>query len=368
MKRIGTALRAAVSLGLCAALLAGCSLLPADPAPEQPVPTDPLTGQEQLWPGQRPVAVSIENASDSTTQWGLSAASVVLEARTELQGSTRLCLVYPSVNAVPQVGPVAAGEDLYWRLLVGQQVIPVQRGGGQFDQNYLDYYSLRPVDALEAGRNAFSCPAGWSNAPLWYTSGSALSSALETLNISSTLTESRVTTAASAAADSASGEDTPLTIPALLPQSTENKVPDATAPDAVNVRLQFDEQNATGFAYDAESATYKMLHADGTPQLDANSGQQAAFDNLLVLFSASALRDDEQTFDYDLSMGGGVWLNGGHLWYITWTQGTDTTFQFYDADGELLTLNAGRSYLALVSSVTGQELTVTNSAGENLIQ
>ena len=66
MKRIGTALRAAVSLGLCAALLAGCSLLPSDPAPEQPVPTDPLTGQEQLWPGQRPVAVSIENASDST--------------------------------------------------------------------------------------------------------------------------------------------------------------------------------------------------------------------------------------------------------------------------------------------------------------
>ena len=127
-------------------------------------------------------------------------------------------------------------------------------------------------------------------------------------------------------------------------------------------------ENTTGFVYDAESATYKMLHADGTPQLDANSGQQAAFDNLLVLFSASALRDDEQTFDYDLSMGGGVWLNGGHLWYITWTQGTDTTFQFYDADGELLTLNAGRSYLALVSSVTGQELAVTNSAGENLIQ
>lgn len=54
MKRIGTALRAAVSLGLCAALLAGCSLLPADPAPEQPVPTDPLTGQEQLWPASAP--------------------------------------------------------------------------------------------------------------------------------------------------------------------------------------------------------------------------------------------------------------------------------------------------------------------------
>ena len=178
MKRIGTALRAAVSLGLCAALLAGCSLLPSDPAPEQPVPTDPLTGQEQLWPGQRPVAVSIENASDSTTQWGLSAASVVLEARTELQGSTRLCLVYPSVYAVPRVGPVASGQDLYWRLLVGQQVLPVQRGGGTFDQNYLDYYSLRAVDALEVGTNAFTCDTTWTSRPLWRTSGNALAGVL----------------------------------------------------------------------------------------------------------------------------------------------------------------------------------------------
>ena len=212
------------------------------------------------------------------------------------------------------------------------------------------------------------CPAGWSNAPLWYTSGSALSSALETLNISSTLTESRVTTVASAAADSASGEDTPLTIPALLPQSMENKVPDATAPDAVNVRLQFDEQNATGFAYDAESATYNMLHADGTPQLDANTGIQAAFDNLLVLYSASTPRDDGRTLDYDLTMGGGLWLNGGHLWHITWTQGTGSTFAFYDADGRPLRILSGRSYIAWLSSLTGEEVTVQDSAGNDLLQ
>ena len=79
----------------------------------------------------------------------------MLEALTAQQQSTRLCLVYPAVGAVPQVGPVSAGQDLYWRLLVGQQVLPVQRGGGQFDQNYLDYYSLRAVDALEVGTNAF---------------------------------------------------------------------------------------------------------------------------------------------------------------------------------------------------------------------
>lgn len=147
MKRIRTAL----CLILVAALLAGCAFLPSDSEPETPAPTDPLTGLALEWQGQRPVAVAIENSTASTTQWGLSSASVVLEALTEVGTSTELCLVYPALAATPKVGPVAAGQDIYWRLLVGQQPIPVQRGGGQFDQNFLDYYSIRAVDALKPG-------------------------------------------------------------------------------------------------------------------------------------------------------------------------------------------------------------------------
>ena len=130
-------MRALLCFALCAALLTGCALSPSSQPAESP--TDPLTGQELVWPGQRPVAITIDNAAANTTQWGLSTASLVLEALTAQQQATRLCLVYPAVGAVPQVGPVSAGQDLYWRLLVGQQVLPVQRGGGQFDQNYLDY-------------------------------------------------------------------------------------------------------------------------------------------------------------------------------------------------------------------------------------
>lgn len=357
--------RTALCLALCTALLTGC--IPSPDSVSAKTPTDPLTGQELLYPGQRPVAVPIENDTSSTTQWGLSSASLVLEALTEAQTSTSLFLVYPSVSAVPKVGPVAAGQDLYWRLLVGQQVLPIQRGGGTFDQNYLDYYSLRAVDALEVGTNAFFCDTTWANRPLWYTNGPALSRVLSSLNISSALTESRLTDSASSAASSDGSETAPvLSVPALLPQQENGRLPDASASDAVHIRVQFDADNATGFSYDEASQTYQMLRADGSPQLDANIHKQAAFDNLLILFSASALRDDGQTFDYDLSMGGGVWLNEGHLWTITWTQGSDTSFFFYDADGQPLTLKAGRSYLALVSSLTGQELTVTNSNGDDL--
>ena len=302
-------MRALLCFALSAALLTGCALSPSSQPAESP--TDPLTGQELVWPGQRPVAITIDNAAASTTQWGLSTASLVLEALTAQQQSTRLCLVYPAVGAVPQVGPVSAGQDLYWRLLVGQQVLPVQRGGGQFDQNYLDYYSLRAVDALEVGTNAFSCETNWQNVPLWHTSGAALSGVLGSLNISPALTESRVTDTSSSSSDSESG--TLLSVPNLLPMQENGKLPDADASDA------------------------------------------------------STLRDDGVTLDYDLTMGGGVWLNEGHLWNITWTQGSETTFFLYDSNGRPLTLTAGRSYLALVSSLTGQELTVQNSTGENLL-
>ena len=363
MKRIRTAL----CLILAAALLAGCAFLPSDSEPETPAPTDPLTGLALEWQGQRPVAVAIENSTASTTQWGLSSASVVLEALTEVGTSTELCLVYPALAATRG----SAGGRRSGHLLAasgGPAAHSGTAGGGQFDQNFLDYYSIRAVDALEAGRTAFDCGSEWSNAPLWYTSGKAISKVLDELSISSVLTESRVTSVVSAAADSASsGADAVLSLPALLPQEADGKLPDATAPDAVNVRVCFDDDNATGFSYDADSGLYRMLHADGTPQLDANNGQQAGFDNLLVLFSASELRDDGKTYDYDLSMGGGVWLNGGHLWTITWTQGRDNTLLLYDADGRTMNIEAGTSYIALVTSLTGQELTVTNSSGEEIL-
>ena len=364
MKRIWT--RAAAAAALCAVLLSGCSFT-ADNLSGSAAPADPLTGQELQYPGERTAAVVIDNAPDNTTQWGIGSASVVLEAQTVSGLPTSLCLVYPSVSAMPTVGPVTLGQDLYWRLLSGQQVIPVQRGCGLYTRNYLDYYNLRAVDALEVGRNSFTADEGWSNSPLWRTSGKAVMGVLDSLNISSSLNS--IPSASSAAASGSSEEtaaDLPV-LPALLPQKADPYLPDPGAEDAVQVQVHFQSGTSTGFAYDAAQGTYGMLHTDGTPQIDANTGAQAQFDNLLILYSGSALRDDSRTLDYDLSLGGGVWLHGGCLWHITWTQGTDSTFVFYDADGNLLTLCSGRSYLALVSSVTGEELSVQNSAGESLL-
>ncbi len=360
MKRIWT--RAAAAAALCAVLLSGCAaVLPSDSA----APADPLTGQELAYPGERTAAVVIDNAPGTAAQWGLGSASVVLEAQTENNTATTLCLAYPSVAAMPTVGPVTLGQDLYWRLLSGQEVIPVQRGCGQFTRNYLDYFNLRAVDALEVGRNVFTCDTAWSSTPLWRTNGKAVRRVLSSLTISSQLDEMAASSAASNSDATDSAAEVPA-LPALLPQAASPHLPEADFEDAAQVQVHF-PASSTGFAYDAASGTYGMLHADDTAQLDANTGTQASFDNLLILFSGSSLRDDGRTLDYDLTLGGGAWLHGGQMWSITWTQGTDSTFAFYDSDGRPLTICAGRSYIALVSSVTGEELAVQSAAGEELI-
>lgn len=352
MKRIG---RLFGTVLLCAVLLCGCAPQPEVPA-EEKAAVDPLTGQELQYPGQRPVAVVIRNDPENTQQWGLGSAAVVMEIQTQEGAATDLCLVYPSVEAMPTVGPVTSGQDIFWRVLAGQQVLPVQWGSNAYADRYLDYFNIRAVDALTTGTNAFSCDEVWNAVPLWRTSGQQVRSVLESLSISTGIQKS-----ASAA------EETEDALPTLLPQAQSGQ-PEPDEADAAAVWIDFPAESATGFAYDAAKGTYGMSRADGTAQRDANTGKQAQFDNVIVLYSASSLRDDEKTLDYDLTMGGGIWLNGGRLWHITWSQGTDSTFAFYDSDGKQLDLCTGRSYLALLSNITGEEVNVFNSAGQNLLK
>lgn len=66
-------------------------------------------------------------------------------------------------------------------------------------------------------------------------------------------------------------------------------------------------------------------------------------------------------------MGGGVWLNGGHLWQVTWTQGTQSTLALYDSNGKPLNLPGGAQLHRPALQPYGQELLVQSSSGEALV-
>ena len=163
---------------------------------------------------------------------------------------------------MPTVGPVTLGQDLYWRLLSGQEVLPIQRGAGQFARNYLDYYNLRAVDALEVGRNAF--PAMMSGA----ARRCGIPARGGRLRAGQPEPFRRIGDHGSSASSSAStAEDSSAisALPALLPQAKEPRLPEPGSRDAEQVQINFAPQSTTGFAYDAASGTYGMLRADAPP-------------------------------------------------------------------------------------------------------
>ena len=106
MKKFTLALTACC---LAALLLTGCLSLGQQDggaaSEREAAALDPLTGELARWPGQRPASVFLYNGMDADRQWGIGEASVVLEALTEGDSSTSLCLVYPSLEAVPKTWP-----------------------------------------------------------------------------------------------------------------------------------------------------------------------------------------------------------------------------------------------------------------------
>ena len=352
MKRLFLGLLSLALLGLA---LTGCGLLPAaETGAERAAPLDPLTGRAADYPGQRPAAVMAAGGSEAAQQWGMAQASVVLEALTEGAGQTSLCLVYPALEAVPTVGPVAQGRDLYLQLLSAQQVIPVQRGASLYAANLLDLYSVRALDGHVLGTTAFTYQGSWGTPDqfCWTTSGSLLAQALSSQGIN---------TAVQRSSGSSSEEEEPQ-LPPLLPFGT----PEGGTEGAIRAKVSFAQGEASAFEYDAGTGQYAMYRADGRAQTDAGTGEQVAFDNLLILYSAPTLRDDGYTWSYDLTVGGGVYLSGGKMWNILWMQGKESTLAIYRTDGTALNIAPGRSYIALLGSLSEQKLSVWDSAGNTL--
>ena len=256
---------------------------------------------------------------------------------------------------------MAQGRDLYLQLLICQQAIPVQRGASVYAANFLDLYEITPLDALTLGVNGFTYEGSWGqkDETSWTTSGSLLTALADSAGISLTAEAEETVPAADSASGGAEAE---AQLPPLLPFGE----PIGGREGASSVEVIFSASASTSFTYDAESNQYLMFRTDGSPQTDANTGAQAGFDNLFILYSAPTRRDDGYSWGYDLTMGAGVYLNGGSVWSILWMPGVNSTLAIYNSDGTALSVRPGTSYIALMGSVAGQELILRDSQGSEM--
>ncbi len=311
----------------------------AEPTPT-PAPvnnTNPLTGQttETDYNNQRPVAVTLRSGDGSTPQWGIGKADLLVEGVSEGY-DTSLTAVFATRTDISKVGPVGKVTDLSLQFTLPLNAVPVHIGKTVYASNLLNVLTYQDVDGLNVGTSGFTFDAdryasGYREENCWYTTADQITGGLANYSMDTT------------------GANMPLF------HFEERQAP--ASQNGANLYINFSDTAGAELKYDAATGLYLRHNLDGTPSMDADSGQQASFKNVLVLYASSGIKDDGYTRQYDLSGGVGLYLTDGGWEQISWTKGDATApLSLTDASGATLAVNPGKTYLALWGGYYGQKL------------
>lgn len=351
-----------IAVGLALALLAGCgpaqaspstassqAIATATPAPTPaPTPTpaatgNPLTGEaDGDYTGLRPLAITLRTLEGSAPLWGVAAADVLVAGVTEGSNATLLAM-YADPARATKVGPVGPGRDLTLQLALPMNAVPVHMDKNIYAANLLNLLTYQDIDGYHIGKVSFAFDAerdaaGYNEENCWYTSGELVKAGLDAYGAS------------------LQGPNQPLFAFA--------KRPAPAAQDGVNLTVNFSAFDSQRFVYDDASGLYCALDSKGDPVADGDTGAGLAFTNLFVLYASSGIKDDTYTREYDLSGGDGVYLTGGGWEAIRWEKGDATApLLLYDAKGDTLAVEPGKSFIALWGGYYGQTLQLLGADG-----
>lgn len=128
---------------------------------------------------------------------------------------------------------------------------------------------------------------------------------------------------------------------------TDTELTDGQA--ANKVELGFSSYTTPYFEYDKEAKVYGRYQFGGA-HVDANTGEQLKFKNVIVQLVKEwdIDKNDYQTMDIENSSGEGWYITNGKAVPITWKKNESTDkMHYYGADGEVLKVNAGKTFIAI---------------------
>ena len=315
------------------------------PEPEDTFDGQPLTGEAKGddYVASRPVAIMINNRSDSRPTRGLSDADVLYEIMVE-GGITRFMALFPDTN-FGEVGPVRSARDQFFRLIRPFQPLYLFVGRSGITQQYFDdtEYGDLAVNGMNvsfAYRDDSRHAAGYPTDATAYTSGEKIESLIESRGIDMSRE---------------------LTSPIFDFVDYNESPRELSGESATDIKIVHSSSYRTGFTYDAASGRYLTSlyskSAGYTPMVDEANGQRMAFENVIVLFTeitqypydGTGTNPDYKKVDYDFG-GVGYYISNGRAEKILWQKGPiDYPLLLTDEAGESLKVNCGKSYVAVVS-------------------
>ena len=291
---------------------------------------NPLTGEpgynEELL-GNRPVMVVVENHPQARPQWGLTSSDMVFEMVAE-GGITRMILMYADASLLPdKIGPVRSARHYFLDLAEGYDAIFTHFGQSTYAKEQLATHDIDNVNGYVDG-SYFSRDKSRNvdSEHTAYTTKDNVIKAIKDKDYRTTLKDG-YTDAFKFNTDGNQVLEDGSCVKTVVSFS-----------DGYTYTLDYDKQ---------ENVYYSSLN--GNPFMSSD-GTQQNFTNIVVLYTnISAISGDTKNrVDFDLSEGKGTYISNGSYCEISWKKGDCTDMlKLYDAEGEELKLNTGRTYIAI---------------------
>ena len=293
---------------------------------------NPLTGAadyDEALKNNRPVFVVVENHPDARPQWGLTSSDIVWEMVAE-GGITRMLLMYADASRLPEkIGPVRSARHYFLELVQGFDGIFVHFGGSTYAYKYLKNNDIDNIDGKYDGK-AFSRDKsrGVASEHTAYTTLDKVTDAIARKEFRTTLKE---------------GYETPF----KFNGATEK----LSGGDCNSVVVSFSNSYTYTYTYDAQkNVYYSALNGNAFKDSDGN---QQNFENIIVCYTdiSNISGDKKNRVNLDLDEGEGTYISNGSYETIKWKKGDGTDMmKFYDTEDNELSLNTGRTYIAIVDS------------------
>lgn len=134
---------------------------------------------------------------------------------------------------------------------------------------------------------------------------------------------------------------------------------DASALDAATIKLPFDH-NKSMLEYNKDDQLYYYSEY-GKEHLDGETKEQLCFKNVLLQYCTYHQYDENGYMIFNCIDQGkkGYYITNGKAIAVTWTKKSDTDqTRYYDADGNEITINTGKTYVALVPDDNWSDLSI----------
>ena len=291
---------------------------------------------------QRPIAVMIDNEKTALPHYGMNSADVVYEMMNSTKNGhvTRFMALYKDYDSVKQIGSVRSVRPTNLQIAPEWNAIVCHDGGpfyinAHLENPYVDHFS-GTFSRVDNGK------------PREFTEYILTGDMEKNFKNNSKIDRNY---------------NQYYTGPHYQFASESNPVDLSTASDSIDcTEIDFPfEHNNSKLNYDASTGLY-MYSEYGSAHVDPLDGnKQMGFTNVLIQ-NARYHQFDENGYMifYSVDSGReGYYITGGKAIPVTWEKNSDTDpTRYYDKNGNEITINTGKTYVALVADEFWSGLTI----------